>query len=396
MILEELNLARAINATGNITVLGGTILDDEVLEAIKEAAKIYVDVPEAHIKAGALIASLVGSEAAYITAGCAAALALSTAACITKGNLEMMLRLPKTDGMANEVIIQRLHRTCYDHNLEITGAKLKVIGDERRTLPRELEEAINENTAAVAYFVFDPQEGVVPLEKVLEISHRRGVPVIVDAAGELPSKENLTRFVKMGSDLVLFSGGKDLGAPNDTGIILGRKHLVDICRRLGPHNYEVVNSETKIFLGRPMKVSKEDIFAVVAAVKKYLNTDHDQRIKNWDTIADLIVDGLSDCTGIKVVKVAPDSSLLRLGLAMHPRPAIIPRVEVNFLDEDKRAEEIVNKLRIGTPPIYAYVRNKKLYLSPQCLQDGEEKIIVARLRSLILGDRDLIRSEVLP
>jgi len=383
MILEELGLERAINATGNITVLGGTILDDEVLEAMKEAGKIYVNVPEAQVRAGALIASFVDAEAAYITSGCAAALALSAAACITKGNLEMMLKLPRTDGIANEVIIQKLHRTCYDYNLEIAGARLKVIGNDDRTLPHELEDAIDQNTAAVVYFAFDPQEGVVPLDEVLEISHKRGIPVIVDAAGELPPKENLNRFLKMGSDLVLFSAGKDLGAPNDTGIILGRKDLVDICRRLGPHSYEVVNSETKVFLGRPMKVSKEDIFAVVAAVRRYLRTDHEQRIRNWKKVADYMVAGLSDCRKIKVRAVAPDSSLLLTSLAMHPRPSIVPRVEVDFLDEDRQAEQTVNELKNGSPPIYAYARNKKLYISPQCLQEGEEKIIVARLRAII-------------
>jgi L-seryl-tRNA(Ser) seleniumtransferase len=379
MILEELGLEHAINAIGNITVLGGNILADEVLEAMREAGKIYVDVPEAQIRAGALIASLTDAEAAYITAGSAAALALSAAACITKGNLEMMLRLPRTDGMANEVIIQKLHRTCFDYCLEIAGARLKFIGDDHRTLPQELEEAIDENTAAVAYFAFDPQAGVVPLETVLEISHRHRIPVIVDAAAELPPKENLARFVKMGSDLVLFSGGKDLGAPNDTGIILGRRDLIDVCRRLGPQSEEMVNSETKVFLGRPMKVSKEDIFAVVAAVKRYLRTDHEQRIKKWETVADNIVAGLSDCRNVRAAKVSTAA------LATHARPGIVPRVEVEFLNEDNSAEQTVNELRIGTPPIYAYARNKRLYLSPQCLQDGEERIIVARLRTLLLG-----------
>jgi len=122
------------------------------------------------------------------------------------------------------------------------------IGTETKTTEEDLRRAINNKTCAVLYFAFDPQEGVLPLEKVVKIAHEFNVPVIVDAAAELPPRENLKKFYDLGADLVLFSGGKDLGAPNDTGLILGRKELVQLWRRLGPHSYEKVDDKTRIYI----------------------------------------------------------------------------------------------------------------------------------------------------
>lgn len=381
MILDELGIKPVINATGNMTVLGGTVLSDEVLEAMKEASRIYIDVPEAQVRTGAYIAKLVGAESAFITSGCAAAMALSAAACITKGDLQKMLRLPRTDGMANEVIVQRRQRNCYDHNLEIGGARLRFVGDDRQTTPEQLERAIGEKTAAVAHYVLDTRPGGISLDDVIEISHRHGIPVIVDAAAELPPLENLTRFLKMGSDLVLFAAGKDIGAPNDTGIILGRKDLVNICMKLGPHNYQTVDSETKTFLGRPMKTSKEDIFAVVAALKQYLKANHERRMREWNDAAERIAEALSEIEGVRARKVNVDSLLAEP--TTHPRPASAPRVELDLYARDRSAEELMQELRRGARPIYTYVWNMKLYINPQCLQNDEERIVVSRVREVL-------------
>ena len=375
-ILEDLGVKPVINACGTLTALGGSVIHEDIVQAWREASKIHVDMTELHTKAGNLIANLVGAEAAYITNGTAASLVISVAACMTEGDTEKMLRLPKTEGMRNEIIVQRLHRNTFDHCIELSGAKIVEIGDEKRTTAQELEEAINESTAAVVYFVFDPQEGVLPLDRVLEVSHERRIPVIVDAAAEIPPTENLGRYLQMGADLVLFSGGKDIGAPNDTGIILGRRELVRVCARLGPHSSEVVDSKPRGYIGRPMKTSKEDIFAVVAAIKRYVRTDHDQRFREWERKIEYMVSELSKCSRIGARRASPSKF-------DHPRPVSIPRAEIELREGRTTADDLVRELQRSDPPIYAYAKDGRLYLNPQCLRDGEEQVIVSRLRSIL-------------
>jgi L-seryl-tRNA(Ser) seleniumtransferase len=373
-VLRELGVRPIINACGTLTILGGTTVADEISEAWAEASRVYLDMNELHTKAGEFISKLTGAESAYITAGTAASLVISIAACVTRGDTEKMARLPKTQGMRNEVVVQRLHHNEFEFLFEIAGAEIVEVGDEHMTTHEELEDAICERTAAVAYFAFDPQEGVLPLETVLEISHRHGVPVIVDAAAEIPPVQNLMKFIRMGCDLVLYSTGKDIGAPSDTGIILGRRELVRTCMRLGPHNREIVNSKARDYIGRPMKTSKEDILAVVAALRRYVRNDHARRRDLWENKIQYMVSELSKCSDLKVSRVLPTYG--------HPRPVSIPRVELEF-HKGIAADEVSRRLRNGDPPIFAYVMGNNLYLNPQCLCNGEEEIVVSRITEIL-------------
>jgi uncharacterized pyridoxal phosphate-dependent enzyme len=374
-IIEELGLKPIINAAGNLTVLGGTTLDKEIVDAMIEASKVYLDMNELHIKAGQYIAKLLGVEDAYITSGAGAGMALAVAACMVRDRPDRLGTFPHVEDLKHEVIVQKKHRNFYDYIIEIPGAKIVEIGTELETTEDDLKNAINEKTCAVMYFVFDPMDGVLPLTRVVEVTHRYNVPVIVDAAAEVPPKENLRKFYEMGADLVIFSGGKDIGAPNDTGIILGRKELVQLCRRLGPHSYEKVDDKTRIYLGRPMKISKEDILAVVAALKKYLSMDENERIKNWERKVDYIISELVRNGVRNVSKIYPS------GFG-HSRPVCIPRVEIQPPD-NITADSLLRKLREEDPPIYAYTFMDKLYISPQCLRDGEEKIVAEKIIKIL-------------
>jgi len=374
-LLEELGIKRIVNATGVLTVLGGSVPDEEVLSAIHEASKVYVDMPELQRKAGEYIANLLGVEAAFVTSGAAAGLVLSMAACMTRGDRAKMARLPKTDGMKNEVIVQKLHRNMYDYNLELAGAKIVEVGNNNGTPVSEFENALGDRTAAVVYFVFDPQEGVLPLDQVIRIAHGKGVPVIADAAAENPPAENLTKFYQMGADIVAFSGGKDIGGLNSSGLLIGHKDLIGFCASLGPHSYEQVASGTRVYIGRPMKVSKEGIVGLVAALKKYVKTDHLARLQRWNEKVDFIVSQLSGLKDVSVRKVMPTN-------VDHPRPMTIPRVEI--LSGIKTPEELERELKNGDPPVYAYIMAKRLYVNPQCLLEGDEKIVASRLREILM------------
>jgi len=373
-MLQELNVKPIINARGPFTVLGGSRLDDEVMSAIDEVRRYFVDMEELNRNAGELIAKMIGVEAAFITSGAEAGLVLALAACMTKGIQVRMNRLPDTHGMPNEVIVQRLQRNLYDYGLEISGAKMKEVGNDVETTARDMSEAFGMNTAAVVYFAFDPQEGVLPLSKVIELAHSRQVSVIVDAAGELPPLENLKTFTAAGADLTVFSGGKDLGAPNNTGIVLGSKELISICRRLGPHSYEAIDSKLRVYFGRPMKTSKEDIVATVAAVKRYLNTDRAARMLRWERMGDYIRKELSRRFPKLEIKTVQGS---------RPRPPMIPKVELNLRGSGVSCEEIQQQLKLQEPKIFVYSLGDSLIVNPHCLDEGEEKIVAKRLVEIL-------------
>ena len=321
-MLEELGIKGVINATGSLTVLGGSVLDDEVLDAIREASKVYLDMPNLHERVGAFVAGLTGAEDAYVTCGGAAGLALAAGACITRGDTDAMSRLPRTAGMRNQIVIQKQHRNQYDNALEIAGASLVEIGTAEGCSAEDLRGAMADATSAVVYFAYDPQPGVLPLGDVIRVAREYQIPVIVDAAAELPPPDNLRKYLQMGADVVIFSGGKDIGAPNDTGVILGRRDIVRTCRRLGPHSYEMAGPRTRTYLGRPMKTSKEDILAFAVALRRYLQvTDHRQRMAGWERKVDLLLSAVS-ATGYPARRLVPEFD------SRQPRPATTPRVEI--------------------------------------------------------------------
>jgi uncharacterized pyridoxal phosphate-dependent enzyme len=378
-LLEELGVRKVINAWGTVTVLGGTTMSAEVIEAMGEASQVYVDMKELHRKAGDFIARKLGVEAACISSGATAGLILSTAACITGGNREKILDLPKAaQGARNKVLVQTVHRNGFVNSLQLAGAEVQMVGGEKETTREEFEKALADGTvAAVMYFVFDPQPGVLPLDQVVQIAHRRGIPVLVDAASELPPLENLKNFSATGADLVVFSGGKALGGPNDTGLILGRRDLIDTCLRL--EYYETVGGRSVALLGRSMKVSKEDILALVTAVIQYLGRDHEEEMRQWELKVDYMVSELSS-----KAKNLPAPQKVYPGYGHGPRPLIFPRCALDFGQSTSglTAEMLSDGLKSGNPPIYVYVKDNVLFLNPQCLQDQEEKIIVSRLVEL--------------
>jgi L-seryl-tRNA(Ser) seleniumtransferase len=282
--------------------------------------------------------------------------------------------------MRNEVIIQGVHRNMYDRCIELAGGKIVQVGDDSGTSVREYRKAFNERTAAVVYFVYDPKKGTLPGQKVIEIAHEHKVPVIMDAAAELPPVSNLTKFTKMGADLVIFSGGKDIRGPNSTGLLIGKKGLVSTAMKLGPHSYEVIRPKlnphrsTIIFSGRPMKTSKEDVFGVIQALSEYLEVDHDERVAQFRKRVDRMVRALSGHKSAKVSKMMPGWG--------QARPLTIPRVMIQ-LKTPKAAKAVVAGLKENDPPIYVYSSGKEVFINPQCLKDDEVDIVISRLQQLL-------------
>ena len=263
----ELDVTPIINANATLTRLGGSLMPPEVLKAMMEAAKVFVELPELQRRVGNRIALLTQNEACYVSSGAAGGIVVAIAACVTGNDMAAIERLPDLTGLRDEVIVHKSQRNGYDHAVRQVGVKLVEIGYPAVTEEWQLEGAINEKTAAVIWFhgaLGGP--GDISLEKVIDISHAHGVPVLVDAAAQLPPVENLWKFTQMGADAAIFSGGKDLRGPQSSGLVLGRQWLIDACARNGPPNHSI---------GRPMKVGKEEMLGLLAAVERYLALDHE-------------------------------------------------------------------------------------------------------------------------
>ncbi|MFH1487232.1 MAG: hypothetical protein ABIH46_14265, partial [Chloroflexota bacterium] len=210
-IYRGLGVTPVINAAGNLTRLGGSILAPSVLKTMEEANEAYVDMDELFVATGKVIAELLETEAAFVTSGCAAAMALGTAACITGNDIARMERIPDTAGMKNEVVVQGKTRYKYDRCPTTVGAKLVVAGDDNGTSREQLAERLGPNAACVLHLALtEGTPGTLSLDTVIEVSHSKGVPVLVDAAGEVYPLDYFKSFYKRGADLVCF-GAKYFG-----------------------------------------------------------------------------------------------------------------------------------------------------------------------------------------
>jgi uncharacterized pyridoxal phosphate-dependent enzyme len=366
-IYDELGVKKVINGYATLTALGGSIMPPEVLSAMAEAAQHFVDIDELQRKAGARIAELTRNEAAYISCGAAAGLVLSTAACIAGTDPEKRERLPYTDGMKNEVIVHKYGRVGYDFAIRQAGGKIVEIGSQAGTTAEDMERAINDRTAAIFYFYnVTRMKGLVPLEEGIEIAGRRGVPLIVDAAAQIPPIENLWRFTHMGADLALFSGGKGLCGPQSSGLILGRKDLIEAC---------AFNACPRAFIGRPMKVGKEEAIGLLAAVRWYLGLDHGKLMERYESQVQYVIDALADRPHIVTRRGFPSEA----GQPM-------PRAEV-ILDEPGLGitrDDLLAQLRAGEPSIaLAPSGTDGFFVNPQTLRSGEEQIVVDRVKQII-------------
>jgi len=367
---KDLGIKTIINAAGTYTKYSGSLMSKEVLKAMTLASQSFVNIEELMEKSGEYIAKLLNVESALITSGAAAGLVLSTAACITNGEEKLIRLLPNTEGMKNEVIILRCHRNPFDNAILATGAKIVEIGNIiEETKISELDDAINENTCAIVFFEQSEEvQASLSLEQVISVAQSRNIPIIVDAAAELPPIENLQKFFNMGSDVVLFSGGKDIRGPQSSGIMVGKKDIIDICRLISYPNNTI---------GRPMKLDKETIIGLITALEIYLKEDHDLRMQTWKEQVVKISNELSGLSGLKVSQGIPSQPFTQ--------PAIIPRV---FIEIDKNIlkttkEDLANKLYQGEPSIVVAIDKKFLIINPHMLNKGEEDIVIKKMKKII-------------
>lgn len=358
-IYTRLGLKPVINGVGVVTVLGGSIMPPEVVQAMEEASRHFVSLPELQKKVGARIAQLLDVPAAMVTAGCASAITVATAACVALGDPEKLQRLPDTAGMRNEIVQQKSHRSGYEAQMLLVGAK--IVWVETR---QQLDEAINERTAMMFFLNKADPDGQIKGEEWIRAGKERGIPTFNDAASDLPPVEQLRSLVRQGFDLVAFSGGKALLGPQCSGLLLGRKDLIEA-------GIPAISPQGGI--GRGMKVGKEEMVGLLAAVERYLKVDHEAERKLLEDRVTHIIRVLSGVPSLQAERHVPE-------IANH-----VPHVQLQW-DGSRRkftAQEVLRQLLEGDPPIAVSQRGEKdILISVWMMRGDEHRIVAQRLKEI--------------
>lgn len=362
-LYERLGVRTIVNARGATTAVGGTLLPPEVLAAMAEAARSFVVLDELNARVGEQIAAATGAAAGYVTSGSAAGMALAAAACIAGIDPARIRRLPDSTGMANEIVIHRSHRIAYDQMFRVGGARLVEIGLPRGTERWELEEAIGAQTVAVAY-IDSPSVGPGALDFaiVTAVAHARGLPVIVDAASTLPPVGHLRRWIAGGADLVIYSGGKGIRGPQDSGLLAGRADLIAAA---------MANGNPHAGIGRAMKVSKEAMVGLAVALDRFMSHDHDRDFAAHREQAETILAGLAGRADLRCDLIADP--------ALHPAPLVTVRPAPGAWSPDR----VRDALERGTPSIHLNCLHGGLEIHTHCLLPGDAEQIAAQLRAVL-------------
>ncbi len=288
-LYDSIGVRPVINAKGTFTIISGSQSLPEVKQAMFEASKHFVHIDELMDAVGKRIAEITGAESAIVTCGCAAALTHSTSACIAGGDPEKMQRLPDLTGLKNEVIAPDYSRNVYDHAVRMLGVKMVTVSDLN-----ELADRIGPQTAMIMVLATPEDAGPFGLEPIAKIAHERGIPVIVDAAAEDLTIPNV--HLKRGADLVAYSGGKALRGPQSAGLLIGRKDLIRAAW---------TNSAPHHAFGRSIKVAKEDIMGMLAAVEMWVKRDHKAEWKMWESWLDEIATSVKRIDGVTTAVEEP-------------------------------------------------------------------------------------------
>jgi len=360
---KELGVTPVINAAATMTFLSGSLMLPEVLEAINSTSHHFANMYELQDKVGAKIAEMLHTEGAMVTSGAACAMLLGTAACITGTDAEKIKMIPNLPGERKEVIIQKSHRYLFDQAITTTGAKLiEVEGAE------EMDKAFNANTVmALFYNAGDIGKNPISHETFVALAKKHKVPSFIDAAADVPPVENLFRFQKMGFDLVTFSGGKMMRGPQSAGILFGRKDLIEAAK--------LNHSPNEAPIGRPMKVNKEEMFGMYAALKSYLERDHKKEWQGW----------LDRAAHMSAIFETVPSVKAKTVIAPGPANAF-PGIAVTW-DQNKiklSGDDVKAALKAGTPSIVVNGNKAMLDVGVVLLRPEEVDLVANRIKQVLL------------
>ena len=377
-VYTKLGVRPIINGRGCITIHGGKTMSQTVVASMLEASKSCVLFEDLMEKACEKIATLTGVEGAFISSGAASGLFISGAACLTGKDSNAIEILPTVKSGKNHFIISTVDEHSYVHQaFRACGGQLVEVGTNFSVSKEDYEEAITDKTAGLVFFYGSQTKE--ELKEIIEVGRQHSVPVVVDCAAQIPPKSNLTDLVKMGADLVVYSGGKGIGGPQCTGLILGKKELIEACR---------LNGNPNSAIGRSMKVGKEEIIGLLTAIEELMSNDEESLIKEWVAWCDTIVQGANGYSGVLAKTIQPYSHMA--GGAHSPAS---PTVEIDFRNSTFDADYVRNKLENADTPIMVSTepwetelteaKDDVIVLGPGALQKGEPEIIAEELKQIL-------------
>ena len=364
-LLRELGIRTFINAAGTYTAMTASLMHDEVVEAIAQSAQQFCMLNDVQDKVGEKIAQMVHAEGAMVTAGAFSALTLGMAGILTGADKEKIKQIPhhlEESGIKSEVLLQKAHYDGYEQALYNTGVKLIPV-----ETTEDVDRAVNGNTAAMHFLNCNALEGKIMHEEWLQLAKKHNLPATIDIAADVPPVANLWKYNDTGFSFVALSGGKAIRGPQSTGILMGKKDIITAAR--------LNNSPNGVTIGRGMKVNKEEMLGMYAALDRYINQDHDKEWKMWEDRINIINNAIKNIAGVTTAVVVPP-------IANHT-----PTLHVVW-DKDKvkiTQEAFMERLRSGTPAVEV-IGNKDggFNTTAFMLNAGEEKIVAKRLKEEFL------------
>ena len=357
---KELGLRTFINAAGTYTSMTGSLMPKEVVEAISYGANEYVNLDDLQDKVGERIAELLECEYATVSSGCFGAMSIGMAGILTGKDPKKVKQLPNTEGMKNEVIMQESHSIGYAQALTNVGAKVV-----RVKTAKQLEKAITDKTCMLWFLNAHTDRGEIKWEEFIDLGKKHNIPTFIDCAADVPPVENLFRFTKMGFDLVAFSGGKGLRGPQSAGLLLGKREYIEAARMHTPPRGETI--------GRGMKVNKEEVLGMLAALELYLEKDHRKEWEMWESQIQLISDSANSVVGVETEIHVP------------PYANHVPSLRIRW-DEKKvkiTPNEVRKQLTEGHPSIQTVGDSKSVGMTTWMMVPGQERIVAKRVKEIL-------------
>ena len=357
---KELGIRTFINAAGTYTSMTGSLMPKEVINAINYGSLEYVNLDELQDKVGERIAELLECEYATVSSGCFGAMSIAMAGVMSGKDPKKIKQLPDTTGLRNEVILQESHTIGYAQALTNVGAKLVKV-----KTAEELENAINEKTAMLWFLNANTDRGDIKWEEFVSLGKKHNIPTFIDCAADVPPVDNLFKFTRIGFDMVAFSGGKGLRGPQSAGLLLGKKEYIEAARLHTPPRGETI--------GRGMKVNKEEVLGMLAALELYLSKDHQAEWKMWEDQIDLISESAKSISGVETTIHVP------------PHANHVPSLKIRW-DQSKvniSPDNVIKILREGSPSIETVGNKNEIGITTWMMVPGQEKIVAKKIKKIL-------------
>ena len=357
---KELGIRTFINAAGTYTSMTGSLMPKEVIDAINYGSLEYVNLDELQDKVGERIAELLECEYATVSSGCFGAMSIAMAGVMSGKDPKKIKQLPDTTGLRNEVILQESHTIGYAQALTNVGAKLVKV-----KTAEELENSINEKTAMLWFLNANTDRGDIKWEEFVSLGKKHNIPTFIDCAADVPPVDNLFKFTRIGFDMVAFSGGKGLRGPQSAGLLLGKKEYIEAARLHTPPRGETI--------GRGMKVNKEEVLGMLAALELYLSKDHQAEWKMWEDQIDLISESAKSVSGVETTIHVP------------PHANHVPSLKIRW-DQSKvniSPDNVRKILREGSPSIETVGNKNEIGITTWMMVPGQEKIVGKKIKKIL-------------